>query len=196
MKNHVLAAIGLTLAASAASAACEANKPGDEVTYEDAQVLYDCLKDDLYAGYQNGPKGWISPSVVADYRNWTPVNTMPANPGFHSSRFLSTWVNDVGAEQYLKFNDVDNEMPAGTIIAKETFDVNAEGKASPGPLFFMEKVAEGVSPETRDWYYYFISEKGAPQAVDVMPACNECHMENFPGSDNLGYPVEEVRVAK
>lgn len=196
MRRPILAAIGLTLAASAANAACEANKPADEVTYEEAKAIYDCLKDDLYSGYQQGTKGWISPKVIADYRNWTPANTMPANPGFHSNRYLNTWVNDVGAEQYLKYNDVDNKMPAGTIIAKETFDVQADGKATPGPLFFMEKVAAGVSPETNDWYYYFVSEKGVPQAVDVMSACNACHMENYPGSDGLGYPVEEVRITK
>ena len=38
-----------------------------------------------------GDKRWIPAEFVADYRGWTPANTLPANPGFHGGRFLLTY---------------------------------------------------------------------------------------------------------
>jgi hypothetical protein len=127
-------------------------------------------------------------------RNWTPANTLPANPGFHGGRFLLTWVNAAGATDYLKYADQNVQIPAGTVIAKESFAVTGAGKVQKGPLFIMEKVAAGVSPETDDWYYMMVAPNGAPQAVPVMTACNECHQGNFGHQGGLGYPAEEVRV--
>jgi hypothetical protein len=33
-------------------------------------------------------------------------------------------------------------------------------------------------------------------AVNVMKACNECHMENYDYQGGLGYPDPEVRVGQ
>lgn len=120
---------------------------------------------------------------------------MPAAPGFHSGRFLNTWVNSVGAEEYLKYAE-NPTIPAGTVIAKESFGVSDEGKVSRGPLFFMEKVAAGTSPETDDWYYTMVSANGQPMAVNVISACSECHQGNFGDTGGLGYPVEEARIVQ
>ena len=185
------ALIGLS---SAAQAACDPGKPGDQLTGAEAQAVYDCLRDDLHAGYQKGDKGWINADWVADYRNWTRASTFPANPGFHGGRFLLTYVSAPGAEEYLKYKDEDVNIPAGTVIAKESFAVDKAGKARKGPLFLMEKVAEGRSPETMDWYYMAVAPDGTPMRLDVMKACNECHMGNFGHQGGLGYPVEEARV--
>lgn len=192
--RRLLAATVVASAASAASAACEAGKAADDLTLEDAKALYDCLAPAMLAGYKKGPKMWIPADRVEDYRGWTSANTHPARPGFHSNRFLLTWVNPVGAAEYLRYDEENAKMPAGSIIAKESFDVNKNGKATPGPLFFMEKVAEGVSPESGDWYFYMIAQNGRPQAVDVMTACVECHLGNFGYRDSLGFPIEEVRL--
>lgn len=187
-------ATAATAAATAASAACEAGKAADDLSLDEAQALYDCLAPEMLAGYRKGPKMWIPADRVQDYRSWTSANTRPARPGFHDNRFLSTWVNPVGAAEYLRYDEENAKMPAGSIIAKESFAVNNAGKATPGPLFFMEKVAEGVSPETGDWYYYMIAPNGVPQAVNVVSACAECHMGNFGDRDSLGFPIEEVRL--
>lgn len=176
-----------------AHAACDAGKAGTALTGAEAQAVYDCLKDSLAAGYAKGNKRWIPADYVADYRSWTPASTIPAAPGFHGERFLLTFVNAVGAEQYLKYEDEGVTMPAGTVIAKESFSVNDQGKASPGPLFFMEKASAGASPQTDDWYYMMVAPNGQPQAVPVVDACHACH-SGFEGSDSLGYPVEEARV--
>ena len=180
--------------ASAAQSACDPGKAGSELTYEDAKTVYDCIEADLHAGYAAGDKKWIPSEFVTDYRNWTPASTLPANPGFHGGRFLLTWVTEPGAQEYNKYKDADVNIPAGTVIAKESFAVNDEGKVQMGPLFIMQKVEAGKSPETMDWYYMMVAPNGAPQAVPVMTACNECHIGNFGHQGGLGYPVEEARV--
>ncbi len=96
----------------------------------------------------------------------------------------------------LTFAEENVFIPAGTVIAKESFSVTAAGKVKPGPLFIMEKRVAGVSPETNDWYYMAVAPSGTPMAVNVMKACNECHMGNFGDQGNLGYPDPEVRVGQ
>lgn len=181
------------LAAGAARAACETDAPAEALGPDAAQALYDCLSEDMHAGYVGGDKKWIDPAVVTAYRDWRLASTAPAAPGPHGGRFLLTWVNDVGWEEYV---DWDAEaMPAGTLIAKESFDLGEDGVARPGPLFFMEKAAEGVSPETAGWLYYAVTPGGAPMAVDVISACDACHA-GFSATDRLGYPAEAVRVGR
>lgn len=191
-----LIAAAIALAGGSAHAACEPGKSVDDVTYEDAQKVYDCISDALVEGYaKKKNKRWIPWDRFADYRNWKRVSSMPANPGFHSERFLVTWVNDVGADAYMKYAE-SPDIPAGTLIAKESFMITAKGKVRRGPLFLMEKVAAGTSPKTMDWYYMMVNQNGAPMAVDVPTACNTCHMENYGHQGALGYPVEEVRVTE
>ena len=191
------AAAGFLFIASAAQAAsCDPGKDGNDLTFEEAQTVYDCIAADLHAGYMKGDKKWIPAEFVADYRNWTSANTLPANPGFHGGRFLLTRINDIGAEEYLKFAEENVNIPAGTVIAKESFAVTEDGKVQKGPLFFMQKVAAGVSPETDDWYYMMVAPSGAPMAVPVITACSECHMENYGFQGGLGYPDPEVRVGQ
>lgn len=174
------------------AAKCTAAKAGDDLTAREAYDVYACLADDLYVGY-NSPKDkrWINAEHVRDYRNWWPASTLPSAPGTHSGRFLFSYVNSIGANAYGKFAD-NPSIPVGTVIAKESFSVNDAGKARKGPLFFMEKVAAGKSPKTNDWFYTMVNPNGAPAAINVFTACNECH-SGFAETGFLGYPEEEVR---
>ncbi len=191
-----IAAGFLSLAPTAQAAECDPGKDGAELTFEEAQTVYDCIAAGLHEGYMKGKKRWIPEEYVSDYRNWTIANTLPANPGFHGGRFLLTWVSEAGAEDYLKYKDEDVNIPAGTVIAKESFAVTEKGKVKKGPLFIMEKVAAGKSPETDDWYYMMVAPNGTPQAVNVIKACSECHQGNFGHQGGLGYPAEDVRIAQ
>lgn len=195
MLKTLTAATIAALLPGLAHAACTTETAKDDVTSEEAQSLYDCIEADMHAGYVKGPKRWIPKAHVTDYRSWKKASTAPAAPGFHGERFLVTFVNDTGYDAYTEFKDENVVTPAGTVIAKESFTINKKGRVIPGPLFLMEKVAEGKSPETNDWYYMAVQPNGSPMAVNVMTACNECHMENFGEQDNLGYPAEEVRVS-
>ncbi|MGX1500783.1 hypothetical protein ACSSV1_005852 [Labrenzia sp. MBR-25] len=191
-----IACSAVVLALPAQAAECGLDKPGDELTEEDATKIYDCLSDDLHAGYKAGDKRWIPQSYVDDYRSWERVSTFPAAPGFHDGRFLVTYVNSIGAGEYLKYAEENVHIPAGTLIAKESFAVDDQGAVKKGPLFIMEKVVEGKSPDTDDWYYMMVSPQGNPVAVDVMTACSECHQGNFGHQGGLGYPVPEARVGQ
>ena len=57
----------------------------------------------------------------------------------------------------------------------------------------MQKVEDGVSPRTGDWYYMAVAPNGAPMGVNVFTACNECHSA-FESQDWLGYPDPDVRA--
>lgn len=87
-------------------------------------------------------------------------------------------------------------MPAGTLIAKESFSVDDAGKVSRGQLFLMGKVTEGASPKTEDWCYMMVASNGRPQAVNLFAACSECHQGNSRHRDGMTYLVEDVRVMK
>lgn len=176
------------------NAACTINKSVEDVNYDEAQDVYECLSEKMFEGYNKGndKKRWVNADHVKNYRNWTKASTLPANPGFHAERFLLTWVNETGADAYTQFAE-GVAMPEGTVIAKESFSINGKGKSKPGPLFIMEKAAEGASPKTGDWYYTMVSSKGTPQGVNVYTACHACH-SGFEDSDFLAYPVEEVRA--
>lgn len=187
--------IGMAFGGSAAHAgSCKADKAGENLNFGEAAVVYDCLKDKMVKGYQKGGKRWIPADYVNGYRDWKPASSGPAAPGVHGGRFLMTYVNDTGFDAYTQYAE-GVEMPAGTLIAKESFTVNGKGNAKPGPLFIMEKVAKGTSPETGDWFYMMVSAKGAPQAVNVVSACHDCH-SGYEDQDFLGYPVEEVRLGQ
>jgi hypothetical protein len=193
-----LSGLGLALALAGAPVsvlACDPGKPGSDLTGEEAAKVYDCIAAELNAGYRAGPKGWIPAAFVNDYRTWTKASSFPAAPGFHGERFLTTWVNSVGAAEYLKYAE-NPTIPAGTVIAKESFAVNAAGKVEKGPLFIMQKAPAGASPKSDDWYYMMVLPNGAPMAVEVMSACSECHQGNYAHQGGLGYPIEEARIAR
>ncbi len=175
-----------------AAAACDPGKAGADLSFEEANEVYECIAEELHAGYVKGNKRWIPADYVNDFRGWAKASTVPAAPGFHGGRFLVTWVNEVGAEEYMKYAEAPS-IPAGTVIAKESFQVTDGGKVRKGPLFLMEKVAAGSSPQTDDWYYMMVGANGSPQAVPVVTACHDCH-SGFDYQGNLGYPVEEARV--
>jgi|GEM_PF-467569 len=195
-----VAAAGLFTAASMSQAAsgdhvdadCNLTIPRDDMTNADAHAVYLCMADKLSVGYMTGDKRWIPREFVEGYRTWTPASTLPADPGFHGERFLFTYVNETGAEEYTKFADEDVDMPVGSVIAKESFSIDDNGKAKPGPLFIMQKAAEGASPRTGDWYYMAVAPSGAPMGVNVYTACNECH-QAYEDSDYMAYPEEDVR---
>ena len=179
-------AFAVSVVPAAAKTDCDPGKDGNDLTFEEAQVVYDCIVADLHAGYMTGDKKWIPAEFVRDYRDWTSANTLPANPGFHGGRFLLTRINDIGAEAYLKFAEENVNIPAGTVIAKESFAVTEAGKVQKGPLFIMEKVAAGVSPETDDWDDMIVAPNGAPMAGPGMTGRNECHSGKLGGQGGRG----------
>ena len=84
-------------------------------------------------------------------------------------------------------------MPAGTLIAKESFNVNKKGEVKVGPLFFMEKVAAGNADEYGNWVYSVVQPNGKPGKIS-QKFCHDCHGA-FDTQDAMGYPDEDYRIA-
>jgi hypothetical protein len=90
----------------------------------------------------------------------------------------------------------DPQIPVGTMIAKESFQINDAGEVVHGPLFLMKKVPVEQSADTLGWHYMMVGADGQPQGIDPWTACKECHVGTFGHQGGLGYPVEEVRVSR
>ena len=180
----------LFMLSTAAYAACTAPAARDDLTDEQIVEVYECIKDELRAGYAKSENPWAT-----DYVNWGATATRPAAPGPHGNRFLNTFVNDIGHAEYIKFSDEreDNPMPVGTVIAKEVFAVNKKLAVKKGQLFFMEKVAAGTADEFGNWVYSVVKANGKPQKAS-QKFCHDCHGA-FSDQDALGYPDEDVRLA-
>lgn len=188
MTRFILAA-ALAAAGFAAPAAAQDTcaVEGDHWDLDDAGVaaLYDCMSQRMIDGYTKE-----GDEIAAVYRDWTPTATRMAVAGPHGERFLNTFVNDIGAEQYLKFEDGDFEMPVGSILAKESVAVR-KGTGRVGPLFFMTKVDD--APDYDNWFYSGVQPNGKPLKIS-QAFCHDCHTA-FDNQDSLGYPLEEVRVS-
>lgn len=182
------AALAATLAvASPAAAADEACMvEGDKFDLDDAGVdaFYSCMSDRIVAGYQKGDN-----EIAQVYRDWQVTATRAAIAGPHQDRFLLTYVNEIGAEQYLKFEE-DIVMPVGSILAKESAAVR-DGEGRVGPLFLMEKVAD--AEEFGNWFYSGVLPNGKPLKIS-QKFCHDCH-GGFDFQDSMGYPLEEVRIS-
>ncbi len=168
-------------------AACTTTTAKDDLTDDQVVELYECIKGELREGYAS-----MGDERAKAYTEWGVTSTIPGGVGNHGSRYLMTFVNETGFDQYVKFSDDGSEMPVGTVIAKESFNVSKKGQVKKGPLFFMEKVAAGEADEYGNWVYSALQPKGKVMKIK-QKFCHDCH-GNFEDQDALGYPEEDYRV--
>ncbi|MEL6966532.1 MAG: cytochrome P460 family protein [Pseudomonadota bacterium] len=178
----------LMLSTGTAHAECTTDIAKDDLTDAQVQGLYDCIKDKLRSGYLS--KDEAEPKAYVIYKA---ASTLPAVNGSHGNRFLMTYVNDIAFPEYTKFSEERGAMPAGSILAKESFNVSKKGKLRNGPLFFMTKVAAGTADEFGNWIYSAYSPKGKVMKIK-QGFCHACH-EAFSDQDSMGYPGEDYRVS-
>lgn len=187
-KTLALATVLFGFAGAASAQDCSIDKDAWDLTAEEISAVYACVADELAAGYAAGDN-----PVAAEYRNWAPTATRPGLAGAHSERLLMTFVNAIGEEQYLRYEiSEDFAMPVGSVLAKESFKFSDTGEMRRGPLFIMEKVAEGTADEYGNWVYSAVQPNG--NAMGISQAfCSDCHSAYF-DQDDMGYPLEEVRL--
>ncbi|UWQ50791.1 cytochrome P460 family protein [Leisingera caerulea] len=188
MTLRVTFSAGLLALAPIGAFAQDCTVEGDPMDLEADAVaaVYDCIEARMAEGYAaNGDP------VAAEFRSWQVTSTRPALAGPHGERFLQTFANDTAAEQYLKFAEEGVEMPAGSVLAKESFAVK-DGKAVPGPLFIMTKLEEGGAPDAGDWLYAALMPNGKEMKIQ-QGFCAGCHL-NWEAQDSLAYPMEDVRL--
>jgi len=162
--------------------------PNANLDSKKADEIYRENRNDLIKGYKRGDN-----DIAAAYTSWNAASTAPEKTGdIHSGRYMMTFVNAAGYDEYVAFKSIDANMPLGTVIAKETFMLKRAGKFRPSPLFTMEKVGLEKAPDTDGWYYGRVNAKGRNMPTG-QKFCHSCHA-GFKSQDFLGYPAREVRV--
>ena len=165
-----------------------------EITADEAAAVYDCLRTEMAAAYS---KAGLESGAA--YPRWTNVATAPYQSATHGSRYVNNYANAIGAVQYSHYEDVGT-MPAGSVLAKDSFVVNANGTVSVGPLFLMEKMRSGFSAQSHDWRYTLVMPNGAivgttgGRGSSNVNFCIECHAAVADDQDSLFLLPDEFRV--
>ncbi len=155
--------------------------------------MYKCLIGEMTARYAKAGL-----KTVSGYTGWTRVNTSPYQSATHGSRYVNNYANKHAARRYTKFEKA-GLMPAGSVIAKDSFAVRPDGSTSLGPLFVMEKMTAGFSPKAGNWRYTMIMPNGAVvgttrgKGAANVKFCAECHMSMGEGQDSMTFLPEEFR---
>jgi hypothetical protein len=158
----------------------------------DAMSIYDRIRDDMVAAYR------LSQDPVTDrYYTWRRYNRIPYLSTTHGDRYINNYAN-TAAKSYGQKGEAP--MPAGAVLAKDSFTVTAQGDVFTGPLFLMEKMAPGVAPEARDWRYTMIMPDGSlfgttnGEGSERMAFCVSCHKTAGDAADHLFFVPEEYRT--
>ncbi|MGF1641886.1 MAG: cytochrome P460 family protein [Rhodospirillales bacterium] len=165
-----------------------------EITVDEARATYACLRAEMAAAYAKAGLG-----KVAGYQQWANVALAPYQSATHGSRYVNNYANAVGAESYARFEEVGT-MPAGSVLAKDSFVVRPDGRVAVGPLFVMEKTAPGASAATGDWRYTMIMADGSVFGTTGgagsarMEFCAECHSVVADDQDSLFFLPEPLRA--
>ena len=165
------------IAASApAGAAAEVGPAGGEdLTDEEAKAVHDCARDTMAAAYARS-----GDANAQAYNNWTVYSTAPYTSATHGNRYVNNFANPAGAE-YGKFEQ-GIRLPAGSVLVKDSFVVNAKGEVVFGVLSLMEKMSAGFNPEFSDWRYTMILPTGEVVGTtggagsDNVAFCAGCHV--------------------
>ena len=135
--------------------------------------------------------------VVDVYRDWDRVNNAPFHSYSHGRRLLNTYRNAT-ALAYRKFEHA-GKLPAGSVIATDSFAVDEGGNVLPGPLFLMEKMPPGFNYVSGDWRFTQINSDStiAGQTRGTHAAavahCVRCHLAAAK-TDFLFFPPSGYRT--
>ena len=156
----------------------------------DALSIYDRIRDDMVSAYR------LSRDPVADrYYAWRRYNWAPYLSATHGDRYINNYGN-AEAESYGREGA---PMPAGAVLAKDSFTVTGQGDVFTGPLFLMEKRPPGFSAATNDWRYTMIMPDGSlfgtteGEGGDRVEFCARCHA-TAGGADDLFFVPEQYRL--
>lgn len=160
---------------------------------EEAAAIYRDLAAELAEVYaRSGDR------LIAGYQTWQRFNSAPYKSTTHGRRYVNNFANET-ARNYARYEDA-GRLPEGSVVIKDSFVVTDDGEVSPGPLFVMEKMAEGFNYVTGDWRYSMISAEGkflgrtnGPGAQRVE-FCIACHLA-VEDQDHLFFVPEDARLS-
>ncbi len=134
--------------------------------------------------------------ISSAYSGWEKYNSVPYKSYTHGGRFVNNYADAAAAQSYGEYEN-GGTMPAGAVLAKDSFAVTAKGTVVPGPLFVMEKMASGFNADSDDWRYTLIMPNGKTvgttngEGTEKVAFCIDCHI----GAevDSLLFIPEEYR---
>jgi len=166
---------------------------GAEISSAEAKAVYDCLKPDMVAAYAKA-----GVAQVKGYSGWLKVNAVAYQSATHGARYVNNYADKRADHHYNKFEKA-GIMPKGSVLAKDSFAVNPDGKVSVGPLFVMEKMNAGFNEPSGDWRYSMIMPNGKVAGMTKgkglnMKFCAECHAGVAPELDHIMLVPNEYRA--
>jgi hypothetical protein len=142
---------------------------------EEAEAIYRGLLDELIEGYRRSGLDDL------DYRGWQRLSPFPHASDEHGMRFVNVYLNQAAAAFATASSAAP--LPAGAVVAKDSFSVIRSGAVSRGPLFLMEKMPAGFRPEAGDWRYTLIMPNGwvfgrsKGEGNAAVQFCADCHQK-------------------
>ncbi len=204
--SHSLAtwgtALGLCIGLAALTAAAQSVEndahlaipnPAD-LSKEDALAIYRDLKPMLDDGYAHAQL-----EIIRGYQGWAIFNDAPYVSATHGRRYVNSYANRI-ARNYGTLGPGE-ELPPGSVLAKDSITIMDDGQSYPAAMFIMEKLEAGTSPETADWRYVMVIPDGSlfgdtlgdePERVDY---CHACHTQ-VAARDYTFYVPEDYRIAE
>jgi hypothetical protein len=166
-------------------------KEPPELSEEEAMAAYRCVGPHMSVAYRKSCH-----PVAVTYRGWSRFSRISYPAEAHGVRFMNNYANEAARIDYGKW-EAAGEMPAGSVLAKDSFIVGDDGKISVGPLFVMAKGAAGFNDAMRDWKYTMIMPGGSVrQDAAIQKFCNNCHRRAGAQDDNLMFLPLPFRVSK
>ena len=193
-KKGACGACGAKKAGCGACGACGGAKPAVKLSDTESARAYDCLLKELRAAYAKSGDG-----VAKGYAKWKRYNTVAYVSETHGNRYVNNYAN-ARAKAYIKFNKA-RSLPAGSVLAKDSFQVKTGGKLAYGPLFLMTKMGRGWSKASGDWKYAMIMPDGTVfgttkgKGADKVKFCYQCHMAAA-DNDSMFFLPEKYRVRR
>lgn len=166
--------------------------PPMQLDQGEIEAMADCLVPALDAALARAEDATIRAT-----RGWRPMSRtyMASEHGM----FLKVYANAAAASDYAKA-ERGGRLPQGAAILKRSFRVDMAGNAAAGPVFVMERMAEGYDPSTGDWRFAVttpdgprVGESGGENAPAVA-FCAGCH-RSARVQDYLFFVPPRFRVA-
>lgn len=162
------------------------------MTAAELKAVYDCLKSELVTTYRKA-------DILAAKRwnKWKRYSSVSYRSDTHGGRLVNNYANQIGRNAYAKYENV-RRMPTGSMLAKDSFVVNANGTVAAGPLFVMEKMTRGFNKATADWRYAMVMPNGTLFGITGgkntagLKFCHDCHVSSEE-NDMMMFLPEEYR---
>ena len=148
---------------------------GKALTDSEAREVYACAKSIMAAAY-----GSSGNAHARAFINWPNFSTTPYTSATHGNRYVNNYANEIAAQNYSQYEQA-GKFPVGSILAKDGFVVNDNGRLVFNALTLMEKMPSGFNPEFNDWRYTMILPDGmlvgttGGMGSDNVRFCQGCH---------------------